>query len=104
MLYDKFQNESSDYTCKDNHFRGHKGRKEEILCEQKRVNKSELLYAATTQKRFFRFKCLETFRVALMEEAILSLNKSTVKTVLAVFFIHPTRQKPSHINASKIYR
>lgn len=54
MLYDKFQNESSDYTCKGNNFRGYKGRKEEILCEQKRVNKSELLYAATTQKRFFR--------------------------------------------------
>ena len=45
-----------------------KNRKEGILCEQKRVNKSGLLYDATTQKRFFRFKCLETLRVALTEE------------------------------------
>lgn len=83
---------------------------EDIKAEKKgfyvnrRGRTNQNCYTPPRRKKGSSVKCLETFRVTLMEEAILSLNKSTVKTVLTVFFIHPTRQKPSHINASKIYR
>ena len=45
-----------------------KTEKKRFCVNQKRVNKSGLLYDATTQKRFFRFKYLKTLRVALTEE------------------------------------